>query len=124
MRLCIGDKYYAYEKFGTSVRHLAVHDGPRRELMLETYRCFSAVGEADMPSDCDAADDFRSLMTRMTSAGDTTGQGTVLATLATMSDDEACAIAGLILDIYSTLANAIISAQRNGEHWGRHHGAS
>ncbi len=117
----MGDKYYAYEKFSSAVRYLAVHDGPRRELLLEARRHFTPITEADLPPDSETITDFRSLMERMTRARDSTGEGTIPATLKLISEDEARAIADLIVDIHSSLTHAIFTAQRNGEPWGTHH---
>ncbi len=117
----MGDKYYAHEKFGAAVRYLSVNDGARRDLLRDARGFFSAITEADLPPESSAIDDFRSLNTRMTWADDKTGEGTVPATLALITEDEARAIAGLIVDIYSSLTYAIFDAQRKGERWGAHH---
>lgn len=117
----MGNKYYAHEKFGSAVSYLAVNDGPRRNLLREARRRFTAVTEADMPPGSQAVADFRSLNTRMTWAEDTTGEGTLPATLALISEEEARAIADLIVEIYSSLTHAIFAAQRDGERWNAEH---
>jgi hypothetical protein len=116
----MGDKYYAHSKFCSAVRHLAVHDGSRREHLREARAHFSPVTEADMPTE-EAADEFRELMRRLTWAEDKTGEGTIPATLAVIDDSEARSIAAAIVDLCSILENAVIHAQRNGEPWGTHH---
>ena len=116
----MGDKYYAHEKFCAAVRHLAVSDGSRRDNLLEARREFSPVSDGDMPT-LELAEEFRALMKRLTWAADTTGEGTIPATIAAMDDGEARAIAGAIVDICFTLENAVKHALMNGERWGTHH---
>jgi hypothetical protein len=116
----MGDKYYAHEKFASAVRYLAVHDGTRRSVLREARARFTAVSDTDMPTE-EAAEEFRALMRRLTWAEDTTGEGTIPATIAAMDDSEARAIAGAIVDLCFTLENAIKHALINGERWGTHH---
>jgi len=114
------DKYYAWEKFGSAVRVLAMSEAPMPERVQEAQGCFFMISEADMPNE-DAAKDYRSLMTRMTSATPKGDEGTIAATMAVTSAAEARALAGLIVDIEDSLARAIIEAARKGEKWGEHH---
>ena len=114
------DKYYAWEKFGAAVRALATSDGPWSRRLDNAYGEFHAAGEDDMPDE-ETKSIYRQLIARLTWAEDTTGKGTLPATLDKISDTEARGIASLIKDIESSLAHAIIDAQRKGEQWGTHH---
>ncbi len=114
----MGDKYYAYEKFSSAVRHLATTDERWSERLRGAYRHVSPLGAADMPPS--ALADYRRLIVRMTWA-ESKGEGTLPATLALISDREARAIASLFDDVLACLAHAIFDAQRSGEGWGAHH---
>jgi hypothetical protein len=116
-----GDKYYALEKFDQAMRHLATSDGPWRERLRDAYRHISPLGEEDMPPGAETTlRDYRALIARMTWA-ESKGEGTLPATLALISDQEARAIAALFADVECGLAHAVIDAQRKGERWGAHH---
>jgi hypothetical protein len=115
----MGDKYYAWEKFGTAVRILATSDGPWRDRLRDAYTSICSLSEEDFPPD--AVADYRSLIARMTWAQAKAGEGTIPATLALISDTEASALAGLFVDIEGRLVDAIIDARAEGEPWGTHH---
>lgn len=115
----MGDKYYAYEKFGSAVRHLATTSGDIRERLREARAKFSPITEGDLPT-TEAREALRAINARLNWA-ESTGQGTLPATLALITEQEGCAIAGLISDVEGMLAFAIIEAQKNGEPWGKHH---
>jgi len=115
----MGDKYYAFEKFSSAVRLLAVNDGPRRGLLRDAYSSFSPIIEKDLPDS--AVESFREIERRLNAAEDTTGEGTVPATLRLLDVDEARSIAGLIVDVHGWLARAIFDAQKTGERFGAHH---
>ena len=114
----MGDKYYAWEKFASAVRHLATTDGPWRERLRDAWRYISPIDKGDLPDD--AQPYYQALIARMTWA-ESTGEGTLHATLALISDTEARAIAALFKDVESALAHAVIDAQRKGERWGAQH---
>jgi hypothetical protein len=116
----MGDKYYAHQKFAAAVRILAVNGGPRREVLNEARLEFGPITETDLPPESLALEDFRSLRARLKGAIGSSGTGAAPARLA-LSEDEARAIALLIVNIYSELTQAIIKAQQNGERWGAHH---
>lgn len=109
----MGDTAYAFEKFTSAVRTLATTDGPRREVLREAYRHISPLSESDFPSNSEVLEDYRALTQRLTHASDTTGEGTLVATLRTMSDQEACSLAGLFVDIRSSLDGIVRKMQED-----------
>ena len=109
----MGDIYWAHEKFGAAVRYLAVYGGPRRDLLSEARSMFSPITENDLPQS--AIEDFRAINHHLTFAEDTTGEGTVIASLKAMSEADARAIANLIVSVYVCIQLAIFDAHLKGE---------
>jgi hypothetical protein len=103
---------YADEKFSVAVRTLAISEEPMRQRIRDAYRSFTAVGPEDFPEGSSVRADYVALMARMTWAEDKTGQGTIPATLAVISDDECRRLADLICDIHTGIQSEIEDGTR------------
>ena len=112
-----GDMYYAAEKFGSALRHLATSDDAWEERLTGAFQYISPVSAADMPPD--ALDDYSELVARSNWAP-STGRGTRQATLAVVTDQQARCIAGLFADVSCRLDSACTAAQLRGERYGTH----
>ncbi len=108
-----GDMHYAHEKLTSAVYGMAVSTEPLRDRVLSAWLGFHTIDEGDLPEDAHA--DFRSLMTRMTWTTPKGDEGTIGATLALVSDEEAARLAQLICDLACRVDSTLLHAARLDE---------
>lgn len=108
----MADLNYVWEKFSTAIYSL-VGSGPMQERLRSAYLSFHPVRVSDFDNDPEMQADYREIMDRLTAQAEGyPGEGKVPSTLRQMNDEEADAIADLILDFCFSVARGRIEEAR------------
>jgi hypothetical protein len=92
---------YASGKFASAVHGMAVSQAPLRERLYRAWLEFHVIHEGDFPEGSSVRSDFVALDTRLSWADDQSGRGTLLATLAVISDQECRRLVQLVCDVHT-----------------------
>ncbi len=102
----------AAEKYRCAVEGMALSEAPLRQRVHEAFVTFDVFREDELPED--VRSDYRAVKARATWDQAKRAEGTIAATLATVSDEEVLAIARLITALSGKLTHAEV-LQARGE---------